>query len=225
MREPEFLPSWYALLLRRRRVVVAQAWATAALAVGLAIWALVGQKEAKVAATNLANTDAQLTQTGVDLQQLNLIETGKRELDRQDQVLRRMGVYVPATRLVSELSALMPPQMGLVELHLQTEETDHPVGDAQRAVDADKGKSSGGRVDRKLKIDLVGMTPTEDELATFLTNLVGVSYFSEVQLVKAEDHQENGHLMRRFEVNFTLGLDDDTAPATAGVSTADASMP
>jgi Tfp pilus assembly protein PilN len=213
VREPEFLPNWYPLLLRRQRMVVAQAWVTVVVLAALAAWALNGQKQLHAAQRNLAAIKSQLVQTGADLQRLGEIEAIKRELEQQDKVLRRLGIHVPATRMISVIEDLMPPRMALSDLQMHTEELAMPLTEADRA----RGVSP--KIRRKLQLTLDGLAPTEDDLATFLTRLVSVPYFGEVQLVKAQDAVDEERLTRRFEVMFAMDLDLSDPGADQGDST------
>ena len=50
------------------------------------------------------------------------------------------------------------------------------------------------------------MVPTDVDLANFLAGLQNVPYFENVAMAYAKDRAENGHVMREFEVNFTIDL-------------------
>ncbi|MGA2229350.1 MAG: PilN domain-containing protein [Tepidisphaeraceae bacterium] len=219
MREPEFVPSWYPLLLRRRRFVMAQAWAAGLLLVALSLWAYVGQRQVRLASAGLDDVNQQLDRTGGDLHRLQEIEAIKGELEQQDQIVQHLGVHVPAGRMLAEIEKQMPARMALTDFRLTTEESAAPQSPE------DKARGLTPRISRKLRVSLVGFSPTEDELAQFLTNLVGVAYFGEVELVKAEDHADGGHLMRKFEVRFALNLDTSAdAPAVAAAPGGEATL-
>ena len=219
MREPEFLPDWYRLLLTRRRAVALQAWGTAALAVGLGIWAFVGQRQMHASEARLVTVQRQLSETGVDLQRLSDIEAVKHELEQQDRIVNRLGVHVPAARMMAALAQLMPGQMALVDLEMRTEEIAAPQSEIDRA------RGAAPRIGRKLHMNLTGLAPSEEELATFLTQLVAVPYFGEVELVKAEDHAEDSHLMRKFEVTFAMNLDETPGSAVAAADSGSGGAP
>jgi hypothetical protein len=220
MREPEFVPPWYPILLRRRRLLAIQAWTTAALTVSLALWALYGMHRIGLAQAALTGVEVQLTQTGIDLQRLNEMSAIQAELERQDQIVSDLGVHVPVARMLSAISDLMPPNMALTELELHTEET------AASLTDADRAKGISPKILRKLRLKLTGVAPTEDELATFLTQLYAVPYFSDVGLIKSEEQSDKVHLMRQFQVKFALDLDrDPNAPAIAGTQAEEAAAP
>jgi Tfp pilus assembly protein PilN len=209
MREPEFLPDFYPLLLRRRNMVVAQIWATILLVVWLSSWALYAQHQVHLAQLSLDEVDGQIRRSGVDLLRLSEIEVKTAELERKQEISQRLGVRIAASRILDELNHQMPPGMALLEMNLGTEESAEPQSDADRAL------GHRAKIDRKLAIELTGMAPTGGEVATFLTHLVAVPYFTDVGLVKAEDHAENWRLMRQFVVKFALDLDSSDAPAVA----------
>jgi Tfp pilus assembly protein PilN len=215
VREPEFLPRWYPLLLRRRRIATIQVWVTLAAVAGLGVWALASERTSRLYADHLAVLHVQLVQSSADLQRLEEIEAVKHKLERQDQIIRRLGVHVPASRILEAISQLMPPHMALSDLEIATQQQAEPLTTAQRA------HGAVPRIHRQLKVDLKGVAPTEDDLATFLTQLVAVPYFTQVELVKAKDSSSDGHLMRWFEVTFALDLDYpnlEEAPAAAVTS-------
>jgi Tfp pilus assembly protein PilN len=209
MRDLEFLPRWYPVLTFRRRLVRAQAWGIGVVAFALAIWALLGHRQNLMAQRTVDNVQTQLVATGVDLQRLSDVENFKKELEHQDQIVRALGIHVPASRMLSSLAQLMPPEMALVSLSVHTEEEPAVLTDLDRA------RGLTPQLQRRLDLHMVGLAPTDEELATFMTRLVGVPYFSQVALVKTEDFHEKGHVMRRFEVTFALDLTADEPAAVA----------
>ncbi|HUB24469.1 MAG TPA: PilN domain-containing protein [Tepidisphaeraceae bacterium] len=213
MREPDFMPSWYSQLLRRRRLVVMEAWVLGAVAAGLIVWGIYGQHQLHEAEGRLSSVRSQLVQTGVDLQHLNDIETVKQELEHQDQIVRHLGVHIPASKMLEVVDELMPHSMALNELDMDTVEIPEVLTETQHAAGIKP------RMTRKLQVRLDGLAPTYVELGTFMTSLVAEPYITDVALVRATDSAQEGHLMRTFEVTFALdlGTDDSGAQvATAG---------
>jgi Fimbrial assembly protein (PilN) len=209
VREPDFMPSWYSLLLRRRRTVVMQAWALGAVALALIAWGSIGQHQLRVAESHLDSVRTQLVQTGVDLAHLADIETVKRELEHQDQIVRRLGVHIPASKMLQVVDELMPRSMALNELDMDTVEIPEVLTETQHAAGVKP------RVTRKLQVRLDGLAPTYVELGTFMTSLVAEPYIGDVALVRATDSAQDGHLMRTFEVTFALNLDTDDSAQVA----------
>lgn len=212
MREPEFIPQWYPLLRRRRQMVIAEVWIVAVVAAALAVWAMLGQHQMRAAEAKLDGVQRQLAVTGVDLQRLNDIETVKKELEHQDQIVRRLGVHVPASRMLTAIDQLMPPSMALSELDLSTEVTTESLTESQQ------GAGIKPRLLRRLHARVLGLAPTYVELGTFMTSLVAMPYTGDVALVRAADSTQDGHLMRTFEVTFILNLDDDSESSPVATS-------
>ena len=63
MREIEFLPPWYAQFLRRRRTVFFQTWVTVGVALGLALWIFLADRNQRTAELVSDSLSAQLQQT------------------------------------------------------------------------------------------------------------------------------------------------------------------
>lgn len=198
MRELEFLPDWYPRIFRRRRLVMLQAWMVLVLALGLAAWQFLSGKNVQVARAELSTLQGDMSQTDMDLNKLDQLLELKRQWRMQDQVIARLGAHVPSARLIAALESVMPPDMGLLNLTVDTIEQ-------PRTVAALNGKSEVV-VDRKIKIRMLGVAPTDVDLANFMTRLTAERYFEQVSMSYAKERQERGHIMREFEVLFTVNL-------------------
>jgi hypothetical protein len=75
------------------------------------------------------------------------------------------------------------------------------------------GLKEGSRppVDRRLRVRLQGVAPTDLELATFLTDLNQTSFFERPALTYVKERRESGHVLREFEVTFTINLNSPVA--------------
>jgi hypothetical protein len=51
-----------------------------------------------------------------------------------------------------------------------------------------------------------GVAPTDTDLGEFLHKLTGRPYFRNVELLYSHERQDRGHLMREFELTFTMEL-------------------
>jgi hypothetical protein len=61
-------------------------------------------------------------------------------------------------------------------------------------------------VDRRLKIRMQGVCPTDVDLSVFLNQLAAVPFFEQVNVSYAREKSQNNHVMREFEVSFALSL-------------------
>jgi hypothetical protein len=64
--------------------------------------------------------------------------------------------------------------------------------------------------DRRLNVRVTGVAPTDVEVADFLTKLTGKPFFEDVRMTGSKPRMESGHMMREFEVYFSMNLNDVT---------------
>jgi hypothetical protein len=201
MREVEFLPGWYAQLLRRRRWVILQTWLTIAVAGGLAMRLSLLDRNVKADEAALDTLRGQLVQTHSTLQQMERLEVLRKKWREQAEVLTRMGVHVESGRLIGKLAEAMPESISLLQFHMAMEETALPIP-AGTTIAANAQRP----MDRRLRVRLQGVAPTDVELATFLTELNRVSFFERVAPTYVRDRRQSGHKLREFELTFTVNL-------------------
>jgi Tfp pilus assembly protein PilN len=215
MREVEFLPSWYSQFLRRRRTVFFQTWMTIGVALGLSLWMFLADRNQRNAENVLDTLSSQIQQTSTQLQQMERLEMLRRQLRQQAEVLTKLGIHVEAGRLISKLAESTPPSVSLLLLNIDTDEIPVQLSAAERA-----SLKEGTRppVDRRLRVRLQGVAPTDVELATFLTELNQASFLERPSLTYVKDRRESGHVLREFEVTFTINLNSPMGqtPADAG---------
>jgi Tfp pilus assembly protein PilN len=210
MREIDFLPPWYSQFLRRRRTVFFQTWMTIGVAMGLGLWIFLAERNQRNAENVMDTLTGQVQQTSTQLQQMERLEMLRRQLRQQAEVLTKLGIHVETGRLISKLSESTPPSLSLLSLNIETDEIPVQLSAAERA-----GLKEGSRppVDRRLRIRLQGVAPTDLELATFLTDLNQTQFFERPALTYVKERRESGHVLREFEVTFTINLN---SPVAAG---------
>jgi len=189
------------MLRRRRRFLIAQAWSCGILVFCLLLaWILLNQNLDRQRIT-LHGLDQQLARTNHDLQRLGEIESLTRQLQQQDNIVRRLGTYVPVARLIDVLADAMPPEMALLELQMTTQE--QSVADpTQRLI-----RGAEVPIDHVLTLRVVGVAPSDLDLSTFIGNMERIPYFSDGQLANSQGRLDSGHVMREFDVSFTMDLD------------------
>jgi hypothetical protein len=201
MRELEFLPEWYPRLRRRKRLVVLQGWLTIAVIGGLSLWMFLAHRNVRAAEGSLAGIENQLQQAGAQVQKLNEMHELKKRWVHQDDILRQMGPHVPAARMFDALQELMPPEMALLDLTVVNEE----VAASNSGLVGAQGTPA---VDRRLRVTIHGVTPTDVDLGNFLAKLTSVPYFGNIAMGYAQDRVDDGRAMREFETTFTVDLND-----------------
>jgi len=210
MREIEFLPQWYSQFLRRRRTVFFQTWMTIGVAMGLGLWMFLAERNQRNAEGVLEALAGQIQQTSTQLQQMERLEMLRRQLRQQAEVLTKLGIHVEAGRLISTLADATPPSVSLLLLNIDTDEIPVQLSAAERA-----GLKDGTRppIDRRLRVRVQGVAPTDLELAAFLTELNHAPFLERPALSYVKERKESGHVLREFEVTFSINLN---SPIAAG---------
>jgi Tfp pilus assembly protein PilN len=203
MRELEFLPAWYPQLQRRRRLVFTQAWLMVVLAFSLALWVYLADRNERGAEETLAFLQGQLTQAESQLVQMDRLEVLRKQWLKQAETLQRLGLHVEAARLIGKLATVLPENVSLLSLSMDTDETVVHQTNVERAGSATPAPP---RVDRRLKVKLQGVAPTDVELALVLTELNKVPFFEQVTPTYAQDRKDAGHIQREFELTFSVNL-------------------
>ena len=203
MPELEFLPSWYPQARRRRRLLLIQAWGTLLVLVAVGAWTALARHNVAHAAKSLVVVDRQLAQSELELVQLQEQLRLKGQLELQRQIVSRLGLPLETSRLLHTLDGLMPKEMSLVELNV---DTDEHVARAAMAVRQVQQSAGAIEMDRRLNVRLVGVAPSDLDLANFLASLTGVPFFDNVTTTYSKDKTQGGHVLREFEVTFSLNL-------------------
>lgn len=204
MREPEFLPDWYSAIRRRRRQTLLQLWLTGVIAISLVAWQVMAHRNIERKKLANASVVSDLSHTRAVLKALEEQAFLKQKLELQNEMLAKIGTHVEAARMFEAIDKAMPKEMSLVNATLETVET------TATAARSDSGKT-GPKLERRLKVRLEAVAPTQLDLANFLAGLTSQPFFEDVAPTWARDQIQNDHLMRRFEVTFNVNLDQSGA--------------
>jgi Tfp pilus assembly protein PilN len=201
VRELEFLPDWYPQTRRRRRLIILQAWLILVLVAGMGTWVVLKDRNNSQDERILQVQSAQLAQTYAQLAEVDKLDSLRRQLRQQEEIVSRIGFAVEACKAVNAIDERMPRQMALTGIVLENEErADHS------ALAANRGPNGEPPVDRRLKVRVQGVCPTDVDLANFMTQLSTVPYFEGVNNTFAREKAENSHVMREFELTFSVNL-------------------
>ena len=217
MREIEFLPDWYPKVRKRKRMVALQAWVTLILMCGLGLWMLLVQRNVQAREIELKGLRSDLDQSETELARLEDLLQLQRQLGQQDQIFVKIGRPVETTKLITTLEQMMPSDMALLDLTLETEEPNRNGGGGSSYSGSNYGGGSGGGLaaraarekeqeSAKLRFRMHGVAPTDTDLGEFLHKLTGRPYFKNVELLYSHERQDRGHVMREFELTFSMEL-------------------
>jgi Tfp pilus assembly protein PilN len=195
----EFLPEWYPQTRRRRRMIVLKGWLCLVLVIGMGTHRLLADRNIAAADKALNSLRGQLDQTNAQLVEMDKLDAMRQQLKQQEKVVSRLGFYVYATKVADTLDRLLPKQMTLTGFQLENEEKTDTSAIQQ-------AKGGDAVMDRKLKVRIQGVCPTDVDLADFMTQLSTFSFFDQVSVTYARDKSDNGHALREFEVSFVVNL-------------------
>jgi Tfp pilus assembly protein PilN len=198
MLELEFLPEWYPLTRQRRRMVVLQAWLIMMLFAGMGTYLATSDRQIHIDEDTRSSLQAQLEQTNAQLAEMDKLDVMRQQLRQQERIVSRLGFYVEAYRTMDTVAQLMPKPMALTLLTLENEERVD-----SSAIQQARGDAS---VDRRMKVRVQGLCPTDVDLATFMNQLGEVRFLDQVNVTYAKEKSDHGHVMREFEVSFCLTL-------------------
>ena len=198
MRELEFLPAWYATLRQKRRILVIEAWLAMVIAVSLGLWMILSAHNVIGKETLLSTREKQLTQSNYELQKLGELESLKRQMSDQAKLMAHVGLNVPMARLVDAVEKMMPKEMALLDVAVESQEQPNAQ---PRAV------SANAEPKRQLLVTLHGVSPNVEELGTFMIHVAAIPNYVEGS-VKTSDVHQNGHLMTDFKISFGIKLND-----------------
>ncbi len=206
MRDVDFLPNWYPAIQRRHRMVVVQAWASAAVLVALAGYAGAKSWEVHTARRTAAVCEAQLSMSRQQLTQLHQKMLYQDQLKHQDDIVAKLGIGVDATRMLTVLEDAMTPEMALTSLSTETIE-------APRVVQAGapvRRRASGEttvELDRRMQVKVEGIAPNDLDTAMLIARLNEVKFMENVacQYLR-EGRTRDGSVVREFEITFEVGL-------------------
>jgi len=199
----EFLPAWYRAGRRRRVAVVVQAWGTVALMLVLLIYTGVSRYRLIASRNELGELRRDMAVTQKDLDELNTMKHLQRRWTEQGEVLSKLGVSVESTRLMSLLAQSTPESVALIGLNLQTEEKVEAIKSvaAARAL-----KDKEPPINRKLRVSVQGVAPSDAEVADLMAKLGAVTFLDDVSMSYSKDADQNGRAVRQFEVTFAMDL-------------------
>jgi hypothetical protein len=206
MRELEFLPEWYPKVRQRRRMVALQAWITLILLCGLGLWMLLVQRNVQAREIQLASLRTDLDQSETELQRLEDLLQLQRQLGQQDAIFMKIGRPVESTRVITTLEQMMPKDMALLDLWIDTEEAPKPQNVRSGGLAARAKQENKDQPESKLRFRMHGVAPTDVDLAEFLAKLTARPFFKNCELLYSHERQDRGHVMREFEVTFTMDL-------------------
>lgn len=152
------------------------------------------------------------------LEQLDQLQRRKQEMLRKAAVTGVLLERIPRSIVLAEMVNSMPATVGLTDFELTTK----VVAGPRPATALDKAKQQKQQKDKQqavpdepvlppseVEVKLVGMAPTDVEVAQFMTSLGQCKLFKDVNLAFSEESEFDSRTVRRFRVELGLRGDVD----------------
>jgi Tfp pilus assembly protein PilN len=167
--------------------------------------------------------DSQFEEAAKRLEQLDRMQAQKQQMIRKAKVTGMLLERVPRTLVLAEIINNMPTTVTLTEISAITKQVASgakPVTVMQRvkgqkaAEKADKEAGKTGPPEPEVKpveveMLLVGMAPTDVEVAQYMSALGQSAMFRNVELKYSEQLEVDKQMMRKFRVEFRIPTDLD----------------
>jgi hypothetical protein len=205
VREIDFIPEWYASVRRRTRLLKAQSGVLAAAAIAILAWDCYDAGRISTAEGPLQLRDKQLEISANRVRERTEQQRLREQLQTQERVDSSLGLNVESSRLLAMLDAALPRQGSLTELTIDTDENNRSLTQQVAA-----GKSASPLTpERRLKVSLKGVTPSNGEIASLLDNLNATRFCDGVRLIYSRDRVDGDHVMCEFQVEFSINLNSE----------------
>ncbi|MFA9476907.1 PilN domain-containing protein [Phycisphaerales bacterium AB-hyl4] len=153
------------------------------------------------------------------IEQLEQLQQQKKQMIHKAQVTGVLLERVPRSLLMAELINHMPATLSLTEMDLETRElrtTTRPrtaiEREQQRLASRSKANDMFSQIEvpeTEMTVNLVGVAPTDVEVARFMTALGRHNMFYDVNLLFSEQTTISEQRMRQFRIELKVNQDVD----------------
>lgn len=163
-----------------------------------------------------AQVDAQFEDAAKRLEQLDQLQARKAQMLRKAEVSGALIERVPRSVILAEMINNMPATVSLLQFDLSTKVMSNgprPSTAMERAKKDRKAAeqaAAGPQVPvKRASIYIIGLAPTDVEVAQFMASLSQSHLFRDVNLVFSEEDTLDGRQVRRFRVEMLISPDVD----------------
>ncbi|MCC7204643.1 MAG: PilN domain-containing protein [Phycisphaeraceae bacterium] len=159
--------------------------------------------------------DAQFEDAAKRLEQLEQLQQRKAQMLRKAEVSGALIERVPRSVVLAEMINNMPATVSLLQFDLSTKVMSsgpRPSTAMERAKKDRKAaeQAAGPQVPvKRASIYIIGLAPTDVEVAQFMASLSQSRLFREVNLVFSEEDTLDGRQVRRFRVEMLISPEVD----------------
>jgi Tfp pilus assembly protein PilN len=154
-----------------------------------------------------STAQSRLSEAAADVARWKKMQSDRQALLERAERSAELMNPLPHSRIVAEVVSALPSSSALTELHVLDqkvrviEAAAPPAGAAGR-----RGRQPAQvvreRVETRLRV--IGIAPTDVEVARVMAGLSGSALFEKVELAYSEDQVVSGRAVRKFEVSMQL---------------------
>ena len=151
------------------------------------------------------------------IKQVEELQKNKQDMVRKARVTAQLVERVPRTLILSELINKMPQELSLLELELDTKVVRTKRPNSASALGAAKGQSAQTEngepeeplVRQDVNVKLVGVAPTDVDVAEFMHAIGQAHMFNDVSLSFSEQVDIESQTLRKFQIDMKLNVEVD----------------
>ena len=216
MAETSFLPEDYVERKTQRRTNIISMTLFVVVMTGIIGAFLVTDRQRVEVVRKQREVNAQFEEAAKRLEQLDHMRVQKEEMLQKAEVTAVLIERLPRSLLLAELINTMPATLSLLEFELETKVVRQPQ--PKTALDAAKAKRVANRKQKpkpppkinEATLLLVGVAPTDVEVAQYMTSLSKSEMFKDVNLVFSEETKiVDEQMMRKFKIEMKLNQNID----------------
>lgn len=169
--------------------------------------ALAGPRRAQAENDSVSRLYDEMANRSAQVQQM---EQEKQRMVNKAEVTAVLLERVPRSRLLRELTERMPQGVTLISLDLKSREIQPVIATKMEQAQTD-AKPELKPVQREVTVNLVGLAPTDGQVASFIASLGKSPVLSDVNLLFSEEFKprDKEHMVRRFKVEMKLNPEAD----------------
>jgi len=195
MKNIDFLPQDYKDARNRHRERIMRLWLVGAAVCALAVLFVVGHVQLRQARNDLSYlaSQNQLLQRGLDL--ISQLTREQQQLSRKYKMLQALAPQVSCSENLTDLARLMPPGVTLKQYQLKCES---PAG----RTNSDQQSGSGSP--QRYVVTVVGLAPSEMDVAVLVAQLSAFQRFRDVRLEYCKASPVHGRRAHGFKATFVI---------------------
>ncbi|MEX0777600.1 MAG: PilN domain-containing protein [Phycisphaeraceae bacterium] len=223
MNEINFLPRAYVIEQMRQRRVRREFALIAMAIMVMAGWFLIAQARMDQLSFYTQEVESQAQVMREQVKQAIDREAQRTVLSRQFRIQRELAPALSYSQVLATIGALLPRSMAIRDLSMLGRQptVDLPSGGKSGGGDASAAQAPDRQPDA-IRITLVGVAPSDTEVANFVGALADHPLFANVKLLYCKSAEVGPLLAREYRIEVEVPLDRQFKPRKAGTEVAHA---